>query len=154
FQRVSQLAEQPCVLDGDYGLSGEVPNQLDLLFSEWTYVLTKNSNKTEQIVFSKHRHYNERSGAGEIHHRNERRIFFQIEDLRSQIRNLHRLSRSGDARERVAWIGFDYGIFAAELNEGVGHIVRCRKWKLAGAMEVQCAEVGFAKMRRICQHAL
>src|SRR5262249_9690851 len=47
FQGFLQLAlarllclEQPCVLDGDDGLVGEGLDQLDLLISEWSYLLT------------------------------------------------------------------------------------------------------------------
>src|SRR5262249_11152706 len=39
FKRLPQLIEQPRVLDGDDGLGGEVRNQLDLLFGEWTHLL-------------------------------------------------------------------------------------------------------------------
>ena len=39
---LAQLVEQPRVLDGDDGLSGEVLDQLDLLVSEWLHSLGEN----------------------------------------------------------------------------------------------------------------
>ena len=41
LQRFAQLVEQPCVLDGDDGLRGEVLDQLDLLVGKGPHLLTK-----------------------------------------------------------------------------------------------------------------
>src|SRR5262245_54029139 len=40
LKRFTQLIEQPCVLDGDDGLCGEILNQLDLLVGEQPDFLT------------------------------------------------------------------------------------------------------------------
>ena len=39
-----QFVEQPRVLDGDNGLGGEVRDQRDLPFSEWTDLLAEDRN--------------------------------------------------------------------------------------------------------------
>ena len=54
LQRFAQLAEQPRVLDGDDGLSGEVLHQLDLLVGERTHLLAVNDKCANEFVFPKH----------------------------------------------------------------------------------------------------
>ncbi len=49
LKRLAQLVEQPRILDGDHGLSGEVLNQFDLLVREWTNLLAINCNLSEQF---------------------------------------------------------------------------------------------------------
>jgi hypothetical protein len=44
---LAQLVEQPRVLDGDDGLTGEARNQLNLLFGKRSNLLVKNSNRPE-----------------------------------------------------------------------------------------------------------
>src|SRR3954471_5564388 len=46
---LAQLVEQPRVLDCDHGLRGEVLDQLDLLFVEWTNFLAVNRNRARQF---------------------------------------------------------------------------------------------------------
>ena len=41
---LAQLVEQPRVLDGDDGLSGEILDQLDLLVGEWAHFLAINGD--------------------------------------------------------------------------------------------------------------
>src|SRR5947209_2696366 len=47
LKRFAQLAEQPRVLDGDDGLSGEVSNQLDLLIRERPHLLTEDGDEPD-----------------------------------------------------------------------------------------------------------
>ena len=49
-----QLVEQPCVLDCDDGLSGEVGDQLDLLIGERPDFLPINADGADQLVFLDH----------------------------------------------------------------------------------------------------
>ena len=46
---LTQLVKQPCVLDGNDRLSGEVLDQLDLLFSKWAYFLAINYDYTDRV---------------------------------------------------------------------------------------------------------
>src|SRR5262245_29927599 len=51
----TQFVEQPGVLDGDDGLSGEVLDQLDLLVGERMNLLVVDGDDTDQRVFLEHR---------------------------------------------------------------------------------------------------
>jgi hypothetical protein len=42
LQRLAQFIEQAGILDGDDGLIGEILDQLDLLFGEWSRLLSEN----------------------------------------------------------------------------------------------------------------
>src|SRR6516162_10638408 len=62
---LTQLVEQPCVLDGDHGLGGEVRDQRDLLVGEWLNFLPEYNDGADQHIVSKHWHCNDGSRAGE-----------------------------------------------------------------------------------------
>ena len=55
LQRFAQLVEQPRVLDGDDGLSGEVLHQLDLLVGERSYFGAIDDKGADQFVLFEHR---------------------------------------------------------------------------------------------------
>ena len=59
--RCAQLVEQPRVLDGDDGLSGEVLHQRDLLVGERPDLLAIDRDRADQLVLLEHRHRYERS---------------------------------------------------------------------------------------------
>ena len=50
LKRLTQFAEQPRILDGDDGLSGEVCDQLDLLVGKGTNFLAGQGEHTDQFV--------------------------------------------------------------------------------------------------------
>jgi hypothetical protein len=79
LQRFVQLVEQPGVLDGNDSLTCEVLDQLDMLVREWQHFLAKDGNCAKEVVFFQHWHDEKRSSAGEISHRNKRRVFFEVE---------------------------------------------------------------------------
>src|SRR5262249_42797578 len=54
LQRLPQLAQQPCVLDGNHSLGGEVLNQGNLLVSKWSNLLAKNAHYPDQLVAFEH----------------------------------------------------------------------------------------------------
>src|SRR5262249_15330877 len=54
-QRFAQFVKQPCVLNSDYGLSGEVLKQLNLLIGEWTHLLPINAEGANELAFLQHR---------------------------------------------------------------------------------------------------
>jgi hypothetical protein len=62
---LSQLVEEPRVLDGDDGLGGEVRDQFDLLVGKWANLLAIDRNDTDQLVFLEHRYGNHGPGAAE-----------------------------------------------------------------------------------------
>src|SRR5215831_11394776 len=55
----TQLVEQSRVLDGDDGLGGEVPDQLDLFLGERTHFLAVDDNGANDVVFFQHWHPNQ-----------------------------------------------------------------------------------------------
>src|SRR5215467_12183628 len=57
LQRFAQLVEQAGVLNSNDGLGGKVLHQLDLLIGEGPDFLAVDSNRTEQIIFPQHWHY-------------------------------------------------------------------------------------------------
>src|SRR5207342_1241526 len=60
LQRFAQLVEQPRVLDGDDGLTGEILYQLDLLVAEWPRFLAEYDDRSDQLVVLRQRHVNKR----------------------------------------------------------------------------------------------
>ena len=52
---LTQFVEQPRILDGDDGLSGEVPDQFDLLVGEGTDFLAGQGKGPDQLVVFQHR---------------------------------------------------------------------------------------------------
>src|SRR5262249_23815168 len=69
LKRLAQLVEQAGVLDGNDGLGGKVLHQLDLLIGEGPDFLAVDSNRTEQIIFPEHWHYEQRSGTPDLRQR-------------------------------------------------------------------------------------
>src|SRR5262245_5045219 len=63
---LSQLVEQPRVLDGDDGLSSEVLDQLDLLVGEGADLLSVDSDSADQFVVLEHRNGQYCPGTGEL----------------------------------------------------------------------------------------
>ena len=56
LQRLAQLVEQPSILDGDDGLSGEVGEQLNLLGRKWSHLLAVNGKGADELILLKHGH--------------------------------------------------------------------------------------------------
>src|SRR5262249_3821002 len=63
---LSQLVEQPGILDGDDCLSGEILYQRDLLLSEGAGFLAGNPERTDYFVVLQHRHNKQRSPPAEV----------------------------------------------------------------------------------------
>ena len=72
---MTKFVEQPRVLDGDDGLSGEVLYQLDLLFGEGTNFLAGQSERSDQFVLLQQRD-SQNEDATEFDRRNGRRMAF------------------------------------------------------------------------------
>src|SRR5262245_6018486 len=56
LKRFTQLIEQPRVLDGDYGLCGEVLHQFNLFIGEGAYLCAIDEKGTKQFIVLEHRH--------------------------------------------------------------------------------------------------
>ena len=52
---LTQLVEQPCILDGDDSLCCEVLEQLDLLIGKWAHLLAVNDDRPNEFAFLEHR---------------------------------------------------------------------------------------------------
>src|SRR5262249_38698038 len=63
---LSQLVEQPRVLDGDDGLVGEIADQLDLLVGERPHLLAVDRDGADQLAFLQHWNSKNRAGTGEV----------------------------------------------------------------------------------------
>src|SRR6516164_27293 len=64
---LAQLIEQPRVLYGDDGLSGEALHQLDLLVGEFTHLLAINYKGTDEFVLLQHWYDENGPSTGIIH---------------------------------------------------------------------------------------
>ncbi len=62
----AQLVEQPCILDGDDGLSGKVLHQRDLLVGEGADLLAVNDDGADQLILLEHRDSNVRPRTREL----------------------------------------------------------------------------------------
>jgi hypothetical protein len=77
-----QFLEQPCVLDSDDRLVGEILDQLDLLVGERPDFLAVNDNRADQLVFLEHRHEQDGPYAGEVDQGEDARVALDVAALR------------------------------------------------------------------------
>src|SRR5262249_39821152 len=70
----AQLGEQPQSLDGDHGLIGEIGEELDLLFTERSNLLSVNGDRADEPILVKHRDNQECSSATQFGGSHEIRI--------------------------------------------------------------------------------
>src|SRR5262245_29332696 len=56
LERLAQLVEQPCVLDGDDGLRSEALDQFDLLIAKRTDLLARNGHSADKFIVLQHRY--------------------------------------------------------------------------------------------------
>ena len=62
----AQFAEEPCVLDRDHGLRGEVLYQLDLLVGERPDLLAIDRDRADQLLVLEHGNQQQRAGAADV----------------------------------------------------------------------------------------
>src|SRR5262252_2058831 len=99
-----QLVEQPRVLDGDDGLRGEIRHEPNLLVAEGRRLLTKDIDRTDQLVLPQHWHGYEGSCAAKLEPGIRRAFALDVGLLCGKVENVdHRLA-FGDASERHAWM--------------------------------------------------
>ena len=88
LERLAQFVEQPCILDGDDCLGGEVCHQLDLLVVKGPDLLAVNSDRADNFLVLDHRHSEQSANACDIRRRDRQRVAAQIGRIGSQVRHL------------------------------------------------------------------
>src|SRR5262249_11330433 len=109
------------VLDCDNGLPGEIAHQLNLLGGKRPDLLAINGDYPEQRIFLEHRHAKGRASAAEVGESDEPRIAFDIWRHRSDVVDLHDLSRP--ANLGMATLGVNAERHVPGRGEGWWHVV-------------------------------
>jgi hypothetical protein len=104
LQRLTQLVEQPRVLDGDDGLCGEIPEQLDLSVGERQHFLPIDSNAADQIAFIEHRDKDVGACARCLDERNKARFAIDVSRLDHKIGDGNNACGLSQPRKRVTRI--------------------------------------------------
>src|SRR5215510_2764788 len=104
LQRLAQLVEQPSVLDGDDGLSGEILHQLDLPIGERADGLPVNADSADQLIVFEHRYADHRPIAGEFGGGNDRWITLDVGLHPPNVGDLDNLFGSGDPSKGSVWL--------------------------------------------------
>src|SRR5262245_19511732 len=85
FQRLSQLVEQPAILDGDHSLGGEAFNEFNLFLGEWSHLLAIDHNCADQLLVFDHWHCQISSSLEQLNRRDAKRITFHVSLLSPDI---------------------------------------------------------------------
>ncbi len=93
LQRFAQFIEQPCVLDGDNSLGGEILHQFDLLVSERADLLPINDDSADQLPLLEHRHDKNCAKAAEFYGRYEHWIAVDIGLICGDVGNVNHFFR-------------------------------------------------------------
>ena len=101
---LAQLIEQSGVLDGDDGLGGEVPEQLDLSVGERQHFLPIDSNTADQLAFLEHRDKDVGACARRLDERNEARFAIDVSRLDRKIGDGNNAFGLSQPRKRVTRI--------------------------------------------------
>src|SRR5262249_21373055 len=112
FRPLAQLIEQSRVLNRNNGLGGEILQQPDLLVGEWTNLLVKNGDCTNQLTFLEHRYGDDCPRASLLDQTDDERITFDIGRLGRHIRNVYHCLGLDDPENRIDFILSDYWLAA------------------------------------------
>src|SRR5262245_15860869 len=123
LQGLAQLVEQPCVLNRDNRLRGEVLDQFALFVGERTDLLAEDGDSTDQLTLLEHRYKEVGSRARAFHEGDEAGVALDVALLRHQIDNVHNAPGCGEAGERVARIIVDDKDRVSTPSLGIG--ARC-----------------------------
>ena len=156
LQRFAQLVEQPGVLDGDDGLSGEVRDQLDLLVGERAHLLAVDDDRADQLVLLEHRHGSNGASAGELDDGDAARVALAIGVVGREVGDVNRpASCRQHAAERVhSGRGNASARAAAARRRPAGRRATRRMRKTSPSRQQQVAELGLADAHRVRQHGL
>ena len=150
---LAQFVEQPRVLDGDDGLSGEVRDQCDLLVGEGTNLLADNDERADQFVLLQHRDGQKRPYAPKFDGRNDIRIaLFDVACVRRKIGDVnHRLCRHHATEQDVSDSGRNGERLRASAKAG-GVLCVADEVQGVAVPTVDISELGVADADRILQH--
>src|SRR5262249_36701653 len=146
LKRFSQLVEQSGILDGDDGLRGEILDQIDLLIVEGSDLLAIDSDRTNQVVFLKHRHDQKRASSGNPGYR-------RIGIFRSDVGDVCDLSRVSDAVEDTSRATRRNRIALAISGPSLRCIVQRNVPEYIAFVEQQVAKAGLADANSVLKHS-
>src|SRR5262249_28477304 len=150
---LAQFIEEAGILDGDYGLGGEIREQLDLLLCERPHFLAVDDDRADQVVILEHGHGEKRPRAAFLDGGDANGIAFPIRLLCAKIANVDRSSGLREATKTGARIRppqsalqvRSVGRRNAEESDGFEGLVDIPK---------QNAELGLTDADCIVQHSL
>ena len=144
---LAQLVEQPGILDGDDGLTGEARQQFDLLVGEGTNLLAIDGDRADQLVLLEHGHDDLRARTRQPGRRGRDR-------LRGLVDAVDHGSRLQDAVEGIAGLWQEAAARPDEIAIGRRRIEYGRRVEGTVVVAVQHAELGLANARGVLQHGL
>jgi hypothetical protein len=154
LQRFPQFVEQARVLDGDDGLAGEIPHQLDVLVAERLNFLTVYADRPDQLVVLDHRNGEHRAIPGEFDGLDDKRMTTDIRLRRRDVGDLRHLPSGGDAAERHVRRGPDQRVPPEGLDIGGRRVVGGDRAKGIVLAQEQRAELGRADTHGVLQDRL
>ena len=154
LRALAQLLEQPCVLDRDHRLGGEIPHQLDLLFGEGTHLLAVDGDCADQIIVLEHRHDEQRPIACKLGTGDRHRIALDVASLCPDIGYVDDVLRHGGVPKAGARTGTDYWIAPPHIQPCLRRVVLGDETERVAFAQEEVAELGFANARRVRQHGL
>src|SRR5262249_52567634 len=134
---LTQLVEQPRVLDGDDGLRGEVLHQFYLLLGEWPHLLAVDRHRTDHRVFFQHRHKENSSNAYEFNGLDSQRIAVDVDPLSRKIGNVNDLFRCGGAAETSSRASAKHRVLSSKLHQYRRSVVQSRGAIVFSVIEVE-----------------
>ncbi len=153
LERFAQFAQQPCVLDRDDGLGGEVLHQFALLVGERPDFLAVDDDGTDQFVLFAHRHGKQRSDTGDIHGGHKKWIARDVTRLRHQVWGLYRLPGGGETTKSRIRTRADRCLGPSK-RIGWRRIVHRCSAERAILVEEQITEAGTTDLGGLLQQAL
>src|SRR5262249_18507640 len=142
--------EQPCVLDSDYRLSGEVLEKLDFPVVESTYLLPVDNYCPNYFAVPEHWHANDRSDAADL--RKSSRVL--VGWVRSHIVPYVDLLVELFGPNHTKRTRSDQRFALAKLGIGRWRIVLCHYPKCVPLIKIQRSEVRLTKVGRVGQNRI
>src|SRR5262249_19781578 len=148
---LAQFVEEPCVLDGDDGLSCEALEKLDFPVVESSYLLTVDNYCPHYFAVLQHRHYKHRSHARELRKGSDVLVGWVRSHIFPYIRNVDQLFGLSRAQQRTC-SGQRFAL--AKLSIGRRCVVLCHYAKGITLIKRQGSEVSLAQSRGVGQNGI
>ena len=152
LQRFPQLVEQAGVLDGDDGLPGEIPDQLDLFLGERPDLLAAKGNHADELVVLEHRHVEHGPIAGELDAGDQEWIALEVGRNRLDVGDLDHLLGGGDTSKRRVGRWPQQPFARSRLDIGGQGVVRGDQAEAVSLAQIQIAEFCLADARGVFHH--